>query len=104
LVSHGSSAVGASDLDAVPGADGAELQGLAAGGMHTVLGGLGEPVQGEVAGGDLVPGAGNADLRLDPVVIAHADRSEHATGRGFLQPVGHLAAARLDVGLAWRDS
>jgi hypothetical protein len=37
------------------------------------LAALAEPVQRQVAGGDLVPGRRDADLRLVPVVVGHAD-------------------------------
>ena len=67
--------------------------------LEPVRGGLGEPVQGEVARGDLVPRAGDADLRLREVLVPHADRTEHAAGGGPLEPVGDVAAAGLDVRL-----
>ena len=96
LVAHG---------DAVGDRDGAELQGEAACGADAVLRPLGEPVQGEVAGGDLVPGRRDADLRLGEVVVAHAHRAEHGAGGGSGVPVGHLEAARLHgVGLAARGA
>src|SRR5699024_11704455 len=57
--------------------------------------GLGQPVQGQVAGGDLVPGAGDADLGLAPVVVAHADRAQHAAGGSGGVAVGDLPGARL---------
>ena len=40
----------------------------------------------------------HADLRLGEVLVAHADRAQHAAGGGPLQTVGDVAAARLDVG------
>ena len=55
----------------------------------------------QVARGDLVPGRRDADLRLAPVVVAHADGAQHGAGRRLGVPVGHLVAARLDVGLCW---
>ena len=54
--------------------DGAELQRVAAAGVHAVLDRLGEPVEREVARGDLVPRARHADLRLGEVVVAQARR------------------------------
>ena len=77
--------------------DGAELERVAAGRVHAVLDGLGEPVERQVAGRDLVPRAGDADLRLGQVVVAHADRAQHAARGGLLDAVGDVAAARLDV-------
>src|SRR4029453_9626823 len=38
-------------------------------------------------------------LGLLPVVVAHADRSQHAARRGGLEAVGHGPAAGLDVDL-----
>src|SRR3954465_9737541 len=79
----------------------ADPQREAAGGAHALLGPLGQPVEGQVARGDLVPGRRDTDLRLGEVVVAHAHRAEHRTGGRLGDPVGHLAAARLDVcGLA----
>src|SRR5699024_2131524 len=43
-------------------------------------------------------GAGDADLRLDPVIVAHPDGAQHAARDGGAQTVGDLAAAGLDVG------
>ena len=88
LVAHG---------DAVRDGDGAELHGEPAAGVDAFLGALGEPVQGEVAGGDLVPRARHADLRLGEVVVAHADRPEHAARGGGVDSVGNDPAAGLDV-------
>ena len=39
----------------------------------------------------------DADLRLAPVVVAHADRAQHAARRGALEAVGDDAAVRLAV-------
>ena len=50
-------------------------------------------------GRDLVPARRDADLWLRPVVVAHADGTEHAAGRCLLEAVGDVARARLDVGL-----
>ena len=49
---------------------------------------LGEPVERQVARRDLVPAAGDADLRLAPVVVAHAYRAQHAAGGGAFDAVG----------------
>src|SRR5699024_1325282 len=73
-------------------------QRVAATGVHPLLRGLRETVQRQVARGDLVPGAGDADLRLDPVIVAHPDGAQHAARDGGAQTVGDLAAAGLDVG------
>ena len=59
--------------------------------------GVGEAVEREVARGDLVPRRRDADLGLLPVLVAHADRAEHASGRCPLEAIGHVAAAGLDV-------
>ena len=85
--------------DAVGDRDRAELERVAAGRVHAVLDRLGQPLQREVAGGDLVPARRDADLRLGEVVVAHADRPQHAARGGPLQPVGDVARARLDVGV-----
>ena len=86
--------------DAVGHRDGAELHREAAGGVHAFLDGLGQPVQRQVARGDLVPRRRDADLRLDPVVVAHAYGAEHPAGGGLLEAVGDVAAAGLDVGVS----
>ncbi|MBX9920533.1 MAG: hypothetical protein K2Y33_12020 [Mycolicibacterium frederiksbergense] len=83
--------------DSVRHRDRAELQGIAAAGVDAGLDGLRQPLQGHVAGSDLVPRRADADLWLGPVVITHADGAQHAAGRGFLQAVGDIATARLDV-------
>ena len=84
--------------DAVGHRDRAELQRVAAGGVDAVLRGVGQPVEREVARRDLVPRRGDADLRLDPVVVAHADGAQHAARRGALETVGDGAGPGLDVG------
>ena len=83
--------------DAVGDRDGAELEGVSVGLVHTLFGGLGQPIQREVAGGDLVPGTGDADLRLAPVVVAHPDGPQHAAGSGPLDAVGDDVTVRLAV-------
>src|SRR3954471_10355162 len=50
----------------------ANPRGTAARRPHAVLGPLPQPVQRQVARGDLVPGRRDADLRLGEVVVAHA--------------------------------
>ncbi|GAP56849.1 hypothetical protein AHiyo6_34140 [Arthrobacter sp. Hiyo6] len=83
--------------DAVRDGDGPELHGEPAAGVDAFLDGLGQPVQGEVAGSDFIPGAGDANLWLRKVVVAHADRPEHpARGRG-VDSVGDDPAAGLNV-------
>src|SRR5699024_10070154 len=83
--------------DAVGDRDRAELQWVATAGVHTSLRGAGQAVQGEVAGGDLVPRTGNADERLVPVTVTHADRAEHAPAGGCFDAVGDDAATGLWV-------
>jgi hypothetical protein len=83
--------------DAVGDRDRAELEWVAAAGVHAHLDGLGEPVEGQVAGRDLVPAGRDADLGLRPVVVTHADRAEHAARCGGLEAIGDGAAAGLDV-------
>ena len=46
--------------------------------MNTGLGRVGQAIEAEVAGGYFVPRAGNTDLWLDPVFIAHANGTQHA--------------------------
>ncbi|WP_166654839.1 hypothetical protein [Mycobacterium sp. BK086] len=84
--------------DAVGHRDGAELERVAAGGVHAGLDRLREPLQRHVARGDLVPRRADADLRLGPVVVAHAYRAEHAARGGLLQTVGDVTTAGLDIG------
>ena len=80
--------------DAVGDGDRAELQRVAAAGVHALLRRLREPVEAQVAGRDLVPGRRDADLGLVPVGVAHADGAEHAArGRG-LDAVGDDARLR----------
>src|SRR3954452_864004 len=90
LVAHG---------DAVRDRDGAELERVAASGVHAVLDRLGEPVQREVAGSDLVPRGRDPDLGFREVLVLHADRAEHASRGGALQAIRDVTGARLDVGL-----
>ena len=40
---------------------------------------------------------GEADLRLHPVVVGHADGAQHRAGRGLLEAVGDVAAAGLHI-------
>src|SRR5690606_13809981 len=77
--------------DAAGGGDRAELEREAAASVHAVLHGLGQPVQRQVAGGDLVPAGRHTDLRLDPVVVTHPDGPEHAACGRLLQTVGDVA-------------
>ena len=72
--------------DAVGDRDRAELQRVAAGRVHAVLHGLGQPVQREVAGRDLVPARRDPDLRLGEVLVAHADGPEHPRAAAFSRP------------------
>src|SRR5688572_12696383 len=83
--------------DAVGDRDGAKLLRVAAGSVYPVLDRLGQAIQGEVAGGDLVPAGGDTDLRLDPVLVSHTDRAQHAAGSGGLQAVGDHSGTGLDV-------
>ncbi|QEM44368.1 hypothetical protein FZ046_05850 [Mycolicibacterium grossiae] len=85
--------------DAVGHGDGAELQRITAAGVHAGLHRLREPLQRHVARGDLVPGRADADLRLGPVVVAHAHGAQHPAGGGLLQAVGDVPGAGFDVGL-----
>src|SRR5690606_39715712 len=55
--------------------------------------------QRQVARSDIVPRRADADLRLLPVVVGHADRAEHAAGGGALQPVGDHTGAWLEIWL-----
>src|SRR3954453_22420996 len=86
-----------SHRDAVRHRDRAELERDRAGRPHAVLRPLGQPVEGQVARGDLVPGRGHPDLRLVPVVVGQADGAEHrACGRAF-HAIGDVPAAWLAV-------
>jgi hypothetical protein len=53
--------------------------------VHAVLGRLCQPVQRQVARGDLVPARGDADLRLGEVGVGHAHRAQHPAGGGAFQ-------------------
>ncbi|WP_162938492.1 hypothetical protein [Mycobacterium kyogaense] len=83
--------------DAVGHRDGAELQRVAARLVHPGLDRLRQPLQRQVARRDLVPRRTDADLRLHPVVVAHADGAQHAAGGGLLEAVGDVARTGLDV-------
>ena len=76
--------------DPVGNRDGAEFHRVSPAGVHALLDRLGQTVKGEVARGDLVPRARDADLGLDPVVIAHPDGAQHPARGGGLNPVSHL--------------
>ena len=60
-----------------------------------LLGPLGQPVEGKVARGDLVPRRRHPDLGLVPVVVGHPHRPQHGPGRRPGGAVGHLVAAGL---------
>ena len=62
---------------------------------HALLGRLGQPVQRQVAGRDLVPRRRDADLRLVDVVVGHADGAQHGAGRGPPVALGDVRAAGL---------
>ena len=89
--------------DAVGDRDRPELEGIATGRVHAVLHGLRQSLERQVAGRDLVPARGDTDLRLDPVVVAHAHCPEHAAGGRLLETVGDVAGTGLDVGLLAHD-
>src|SRR5829696_3734736 len=83
--------------DAVGDRDGAKLHLETAGRVYPVIDRLGQPIQGEVAGGNLVPAGGDTDLRLEPVLVSHTDRAQHGAGSGGLQAVGDHSGTGLDV-------
>src|SRR5690606_570514 len=83
--------------DAVGDRDRAELHREPAAAVHALLGRGGEPLQRQVARGDLVPAGGDADLGLREVLVAHPDRTQHPAGGRALQPPRDLRAARLEV-------
>ena len=72
--------------DPVGDGDRPELEREAPGRPHPVLRPLGEPVEREVAGRDLVPGRGDADLGLGEVLVAHPDGPEHRPRAGAPWP------------------
>jgi hypothetical protein len=84
LVAHG---------DGVGDRDGVELQRHRAGQPHPGLGGVGELVEVDVAGGDLVPRRGHADLGPLEVVVGEADRPQHRAGAGAVAAGGDLGRA-----------
>src|SRR5690606_41090937 len=67
--------------DSVRDGDGAEFQREASGLVDAFLGGRTETLQRHVAGGDLVPRGRDRDLRLHPVIVAHADEIGRASCR-----------------------
>ena len=81
--------------DPVADGDRAELQRDAAGLPHAGLGLLGETLQRQVAGSDLVPGRGDADLWPVPVVVAEADSTQHGPGGRPFDSLGDVPAAGL---------
>ena len=83
--------------DAVRNRDGAELQWVAATCVNTLLAGLGQTVEAQVARRDFVPRTRNTNLGLHPVFVAHSHSTEHAARGGFLNAVGDVAAAGLHV-------
>ena len=82
--------------DAVGDGDGRELERVAAGLPHPRLRPVGELVEVEVAGRDLVPRGRHRDQRLAEVVISHPDRPQHRPGGRALGAFGHVGAARLE--------
>src|SRR5699024_10640486 len=58
-----------------------------------------EALQRHIAGGDLVPRGRDRDLRLHPVIVAHADGSQHAARGGGFEAVRDIAGPWFDV---WR--
>ena len=85
--------------DAVGDRDRPELQWIAATGVHAVLDRLGEAVEREVAGRDLVPAGRDTDLGLGPVVVTHAHRTQHPARSSLLESVRDVAGTGLQVGL-----
>ncbi|SII46561.1 Uncharacterised protein [Mycobacteroides abscessus subsp. abscessus] len=83
--------------DAVGDGDRAELERVPTRRVHAFLRGTGEALEREVARRDLVPRRGDGDLRLRPVVIAHADGPEHAARGGALESVRDIAGTGFDV-------
>ncbi len=81
--------------DAVTHRNGDELHREPARGADAVFRTLGQAVEREVAGRDLVPARGHTDLRLVPVVVGHADRPQHGPRRRALHAVGDFVAVRL---------
>jgi len=73
-----------------------------------MLGGLGQSAERAVAGGDHVPRTGDTDLRFPPLVIAHPNGAEHATGGGPFYAVGHdvavVSGASLGPVTSWREN
>ena len=83
--------------DAVGDRDGSEFQWIAAGGVDALLGRRRQPLQRQVARRDFVPARCDGHLRLGEVLVAHTDRTQHATGRSPFEPIGYLATAGFDV-------
>src|SRR5699024_8896657 len=75
----------------------AELQRGAAGRTYTGSGGFSQSVEWKVARCDFIPGRCVTYLRLIPILLAHANRTQHSTGRSPFVAISYIARTRLHV-------
>ena len=90
---------GRTHRDAVGDGDGVEQHGLAARGVDAALGLGGELVEMHVAGREVRPARGDADLRPSEVRVGEPHRAQHRPGRRLLRSVDDQArpAPRVDA-------
>jgi hypothetical protein len=65
--------------------------------VNALLRGIGQTVERKVARSHLIPRAGNTDLWLYPVFIAHTNGAKHSSGSGFFDAIGYVAASWFDI-------
>ena len=86
--------------DPVGNRDRVELDRVAARGPHALFGARRQSLQRHVAGCDLVPAGGNADLGLVPVIVGHADRPQHRPRGSLRRTLGHIFGADFQLRIA----
>jgi hypothetical protein len=80
--------------DAVGDRDRRELEGDGAALADALLRERSQLVEVVIAGGHLVPGGRDPDLRLAEVLLGEADRPKIRSSRSPVRPLGHLPAPR----------
>ena len=68
--------------------------------VNTFFSALRETTQRKIAGGNLVPRASDTDLWLIPVIVSHADGTEHSPRRSGFNAIGDGSGTGLGVDLA----
>src|SRR5699024_12797391 len=74
-----------------------EVQLLTAGCGSAGVGTFSQPVEVKVARCDFTPGRCETYLRLIPILSAHANRTQHSTGRSPFVAISYIARTRLHV-------